>query len=48
MTNFFDEKTLRMMELEENKKLQKEIQNKASTEAMNNIENKLKKEFIYD
>lgn len=48
MSAFIDEKALRMMELEENKKLQKEIQNKASSEALTNIENKLKKEFIFD
>lgn len=43
-----DEKTLKMIEIEESKKLQKEIQNKASTEALTNIENKLRKDPIFD
>lgn len=42
---YMDEKTLKMMEIEEIKKIQKEIQNKASTEAMTNIENKFKKDL---
>lgn len=48
INTFIDEKTLKMMEIEETKKIQKEIQNKASNEAMANIENKLRKDPIHD
>ena len=48
ITTFIDEKTLKTLEIEETKKIQKEIQNKASIEAMTNIENKLKKDLIHD
>ena len=48
INTFIDEKTLKMMEIEETKKIQKEIQNKASAEAMTNIENKLRKDPIHD